>query len=234
MTFSQIAVTAFRKSSLVSHSFLITTTAATIAAIMSPVFENNSDPSLMIVPTLEINFPTTSRSGPIAAARSAITTIFFFVPALKLISLFVSGEMYFCSSSRMIGMRISPNWRATSSNSDSKILSCPCKVSTCIAAISFAAFVPVIASVISRTASPPAANKDNIPGPALAPNTSIACAVVIPAFDKVSRIEARSFEVGSSCSKLIPRSSNTFCAAEVGFISATSDWRKDVPAIDPS
>ena len=121
LTFSQISMTAFRKSSLVSHSRFRTTTAIRIAAIINPTFENSNEPIFTITPTREISFPTTNSNGPIAAAKSAITTMFFFVPALKFISLFVSGVIYFCNNCRMIGIRMSPNCKAISSTSDFKI-----------------------------------------------------------------------------------------------------------------
>ena len=89
-------------------------------------------------------------------------------------------------------------------------------------------------AVISRTASPPADKSASIPGPALAPNTFIACEVFIPALPKRSIIVARSFVAGFTSSNDNPNSSNTPSAAVDGFISETSDCRSAVPAVEPS
>ena len=142
--------------------------------------------------------------------------------------------MYLDINCLIIGIKTSPKDIAISSISDFSILYWPVRVSSCIAAISVALDVPVIDAVISLIASPPLLINANIPGPPLAPNTSIACEVVIPASPSLLTISAKSFVDGFNSSTDNPSSSKTANADEVGFIKLTSACLKVVPAVEPS
>ena len=234
LIFSHMRITAFRKSSFVFHKYTSKATTAAIAMPMSPAFVNRTFATLMIVPRLPTSFPITTSNGPIAAASSAMTTICFLVPIDSPIIFAVSGEIYFVINCRMSGISTSPNEIAISSSSDFRIFHCPCKVSSCVAAMSVALFVPVMALVIPLTASPPADIKASIPGPPLAPKISIACAVSNPASRNLSRIDAKSLVAGFTSSTAMPSSSKIPSAAVDGFIRDTNACRSEVPAVLPS
>ena len=234
LIFSHMRITALRKSSFVFHRYTSKATTAAIAMPMSPALVHNAFTTFMTVPRLPTTLPITTSNGPIAAASSAMTTICFRVPIDSPIIFAVSGEMYLVINCLMSGINTSPKDIAISSSSDFRIFHCPCKVSSCVAAISVALFVPVMALVIPLTASPPADINASIPGPPLAPKIFIACEVSSPAWHNLSRIVAKSLVAGLTSSTAIPSSSKIPSAAVDGFIRDTNACRSEVPAVLPS
>ena len=152
---SQIAVILFRNSSFVfqrwtnaATSTAITATMATTGALMPPIAAltaENADftfvridgifeTTCIILPTVDMVFPTPISNGPIAATMSAIFRMVSFVAGDNWFSLSTSAWILE-TIARMVGISISPKEIASSCNCDFRIVICPLRLSCIVSAM---------------------------------------------------------------------------------------------------
>ena len=155
---SQIAVTLLRKSSLVFQRCTKAATRTAITATTAPIglvsaakaflstppnpptffitFATEAKP-FMAEPTVDTVLPSTTRSGPIAAARAATFRMVFFCASLMLFSL-STNACTLETTARMAGISSSPKEMASSSSWDFRMVSCPFRLSCMVLAMSSA------------------------------------------------------------------------------------------------
>ena len=122
---------------------------AAIAAITIPIgpaaapsTPPNLLTTLMIVPTIDVTFPSIINTGPIAATIAAIFTSILFCPSSRPFN-HSTNDCNFSTNALIYGNNISPIEIANDSNVDFKIVICPSKLSSIVCAIPAAVPCPL-------------------------------------------------------------------------------------------
>ena len=86
------------------------------------------------MPTPVVSLPTTTSTGPMAAAKAAILMIVFLVPSSICWSFSTNAWMW-DTIFRMVGIRAPPIWIISSCRADFRMVICPVRLSCMVAAI---------------------------------------------------------------------------------------------------